>query len=423
MGYGGQDAFTQDLLGHLGNVRQLYDSLFSEADTLAEPGNLVFTGTDPDPGTTTTLTGLGFRNPQRVFEIVRAWHSGSIRATRSARAREILTELVPSLIKSLAGAREPDRVLVDFDRFLARLPLGVPVFAMFQTNPQLIDLVAEVLSNSPFLAEHMTHHPGVLEGILAGGAALDGRVRADLGSALRISQTYQDVLDIVRRWANDARFEVGLGLLQGRRTPREAGADLSEIADATVEALLTATLEEFRERHGAFPDSSFAILAYGKWGSGDLTLGSDLDMVAVYDAPLKVTHSDGPETFMGLDLFQSPDATPANGDYGPDGRRAALRDRSASPSFRKGRASRHPYRRVRVLPEGGCLDLGAHGAGPLPRCRRTAGTGGAAGCHTHGSPGAAAQRPARSRPRHAGRRWRQGARPASPSTSSTARAA
>ena len=303
MGYGGQDAFTQDLLGHLGNVRQLYDSLFSEADTLAEPGNLVFTGTDPDPGTTTTLTGLGFRNPQRVFEIVRAWHSGSIRATRSARAREILTELVPSLIKSLAGAREPDRVLVDFDRFLARLPLGVPVFAMFQTNPQLIDLVAEVLSNSPFLAEHMTHHPGVLEGILAGGAALDGRVRADLGSALRISQTYQDVLDIVRRWANDARFEVGLGLLQGRRTPREAGADLSEIADATVEALLTATLEEFRERHGAFPDSSFAILAYGKWGSGDLTLGSDLDMVAVYDAPLEVTHSDGQKPLWASTYF------------------------------------------------------------------------------------------------------------------------
>ena len=303
MGYSGERAFADALMGHLDNVQRLYDSLFSDADTLAEPGNLVFTGTDPDPGTTATLTGLGYSDPQRVFEIVRAWHSGSIRATRSARAREILTELVPALLKSLAGAREPDRALLDFDRFLARLPLGVPVFAMFQTNPQLIDLVAEVLGNSPFLAEHMTHHPGVLEGILAGGAALDGRVRADLGSALRVTQTYQDVLDIARRWANDARFDVGLGLLQGRRTPWEAGADLSEIADATIESLLAATLDEFSERHGVFPDSSLAILAYGKWGSGDLTLGSDLDMVAVYDAPAEVTHSDGQKPLWALTYF------------------------------------------------------------------------------------------------------------------------
>ena len=303
MGYSGERAFADALLRQLDSVRQLYDSLFSDADTLAEPGNLVFTGTDPDPGTTATLAELGFRDPQRVFEVVRAWHSGSIRATRSARAREILTELVPALLTSLAGAREPDRALLDFDRFLARLPLGVPVFAMFQTNPQLIDLVAEVLGNSPFLAEHMTRHPGVLEGILAGGAVLDGRVRADLGSALRVSQTYQDVLDIARRWANDARFDVGLGLLQGRRTPWEAGADLSEIADATVESLLAATLAEFGERHGVFPDSSFAILAYGKWGSGDLTLGSDLDMVAVYDAPAEVTHSDGPKPLWASTYF------------------------------------------------------------------------------------------------------------------------
>ena len=107
----------------------------------------------------------------------------------------------------------------------------------------------------------------------------------------------------MRRWANDARFDVGLGLLQGRRTPWEAGADLSEIADATVESLLAATLDEFSERHGVFPGSSFAILAYGKWGSGDLTLGSDLDMVAVYDAPAEVTHSDGPKPLWASTYF------------------------------------------------------------------------------------------------------------------------
>lgn len=303
MGYDGETGFSEALLRHLKTVQGLYDKLFSEAETLAEPGNLVFTGTDPDPGTTATLNELGFADPQRVFEIVRAWHSGSIRATRSERAREILTELVPALLKALSGAHRPDRALVDFDRFLSRLPFGIPVFALFQTNPQLIDLVAEVLGNSPFLAEHMTHHPAVLEGILAGSPAVDGPARGDLKNALRATQTYQDVLDAVRRWANDARFDVGVGILRGRLTPWEAGARLSEIADATVEALLTSTLEEFGERHGAFPGGSLAILAYGKWGSGDLTLGSDLDLVAIYDAPGDATHSDGPKPLWASTYF------------------------------------------------------------------------------------------------------------------------
>ena len=422
MGCGDAGALGDALLSRLDNVRRLYDSLFSEADTLAEPGNLVFTGTDPDPGTTTTLTELGFRNPQRVFEIVRAWHSGSIRATRSARAREILTELVPSLLKSLADAREPDRVLVDFDRFLARLPLGIPVFAMFQTNPQLIGLVAEVLGNSPFLAEHMTHHPGVLEGMLAGGAALDGRVRADLGSALRISQTYQDVLDIVRRWANDARFEVGLGLLQGRRTPRKAGADLSEIADATVEALLAATLDEFRDRHGAFPDSGFAVLAYGKWGSGDLTLGSDLDMVAVYDAPHEATHSDGPKPLWASTYFNrlmQRLQTAITAQTG-EGRLFEI-DLRLRPSGKDGPLAIHIDGFERYQKE----DAWTWEHMALVRSRTAVGPPDLAArldairMEVLAQPATACAKPSAT----CGRRWRQGGRPASPSTSSTARAA
>ena len=226
MGYSGQDAFADALLDRLDEVRRLYDSLFSEADTLAEPGNLVFTGTDPRPGhgndacgTGLSQSAAGLRNRSARGIPARYGRPGA------QGAREILTELVPSLLKSLAGAREPDRVLVDFDRFLARLPLGVPVFAMFQTNPQLVDLVAEVLGNSPFLAEHMTHHPGVLEGMLAGGAALDGRARRDLRSAapgcpdLPGRPRHRPALGERRTLRYGSRPAPGAGAVRGRPGP------------------------------------------------------------------------------------------------------------------------------------------------------------------------------------------------------------
>ena len=71
--------------------------------------------------------------------MVRGWHHGRMRATRSQRAREILTELVPELLRIFGAHRRiPTRRCVRFDQFLARLPAGVQLFSLFHANPGLL---------------------------------------------------------------------------------------------------------------------------------------------------------------------------------------------------------------------------------------------------------------------------------------------
>jgi len=89
LGYDGADRFVSDLRHHLGSVEGHYAGLFEEAPSLAGPGNLVFTGTEDDPETLATLARLGFTDPERIAGMVRGWHHGRMRATRSQRAREI----------------------------------------------------------------------------------------------------------------------------------------------------------------------------------------------------------------------------------------------------------------------------------------------------------------------------------------------
>ena len=50
---------------------------------------------------------LGFADPAAVAAMVRSWHHGRYRATRSQRARELLTELVPALL-GLRRIAHPD---------------------------------------------------------------------------------------------------------------------------------------------------------------------------------------------------------------------------------------------------------------------------------------------------------------------------
>src|SRR5690606_15692978 len=97
LGYPGADPFVRDLEAHLRRVERHYAELFEEHPSLSAAGNLVFTGGEHDPDTLATLRRLGYRDAERVSSVVRAWHHGRYRATRSQRARELLTELMPAL--------------------------------------------------------------------------------------------------------------------------------------------------------------------------------------------------------------------------------------------------------------------------------------------------------------------------------------
>src|SRR6185295_7036310 len=147
LGYPDADSFGKTMLATFRRVEKHYAELFEEAPTLSGPGNLVFTGTEDDPATLETLRQLGYSDAAKAAATVRGWHHGRYRAMRSVRARELLTELMPALLRALGSAPKPDDAFTRFDQFLARLPAGVQIFSLFHSNPGLLDLVAEVMGS------------------------------------------------------------------------------------------------------------------------------------------------------------------------------------------------------------------------------------------------------------------------------------
>ena len=57
-----------------------------------------------------------------MIAAIRGWHHGRYPAIRTARARELLTEMQPILIEALAKTANPDLAFIGFDRFLSELP-------------------------------------------------------------------------------------------------------------------------------------------------------------------------------------------------------------------------------------------------------------------------------------------------------------
>lgn len=291
MGFDSALAFEKALTLRLKTVQRHYAGLFRGAPSLASPvegGSLVFTGTGNDPETVRTLTRMGFENGDTISEIIRGWHHGRRRATRTKRARELITELTPALLTAFARSPYPDQAFARFDEFLSRLPSSIQIFALFYSRLDLLDIIAEIMGGYPYLAEGLSRKPELLDYLLSTDFFLSLPPReiliTQLEEEVSHAHSFEDVLDIVRRFTHDRQFRIGIQLIKNRILIAEVARALSDIADAVLTVLQDKILAEFREKHGAFADGHFAVLAFGKLGSRELTFGSDLDLVFVYEA-------------------------------------------------------------------------------------------------------------------------------------------
>ena len=290
MGFQDEAGLADAVLAHVHAVEERYAALFEDEPALVgEGGNLVFTGTADDPDTLASLRRMGFSDAAAVSATVRHWHHGRIMATRSTRARELLTELMPALLCALASTADPDSAFRKLDEFLRGLPSGVQPFLLLHDNPGLLERLAEILGSAPRIAEHLSRSPDLLEGLISGelheGLPDRDELRDDLERTLAPTADGQAVLDGVRRWQHQREFQVGMQILRGDVAADRLSGALSDIADTAIATLLPQVQQEFARRHGAVPGASFAVLGLGKLGSREMTFDSDLDVVFVYGAP------------------------------------------------------------------------------------------------------------------------------------------
>lgn len=306
-GFGSYADFEKTLLGHLRNVKENYRKLYGAEQSLGHGGNLVFTGVDPDPGTVDTLQRMGFREAERICGLIANWHRGHRRATRNKRARELLTELTPDLLKALASTANPDAAFHKFDEFLGKLPAGVQIFSLFAANPQLLRLIAMIMGSAPRLAETLSRNTYLLDAVLTGAfyEPLPDRtaLEKELAAVLATREAFEDYINIIARFKNEKDFQAGIQLMSGIVGSDQAGAFLSDLAEAIFIEVLHRVWKEFASSYGEIPDSGLAVIALGKLGSRELTFSSDLDLTFVYHTENPDALSDGERSFTASVYF------------------------------------------------------------------------------------------------------------------------
>ncbi|BBL53601.1 glutamate-ammonia-ligase adenylyltransferase [Bartonella quintana] len=298
MGYQESSSFIRDLLKVLQVVEKHYAALFENEQELGlEIGNLVFTGEEDDPETLITLSRLGFERASDICRIMRTLHCGRYKATQSAEARERLTELTPALLKAFGAIKRADEAMLRFDSFLQGLPSGIQLFSLLQSNPSLLNMLVLIMGAAPRLAEIITRKPHVFDGMLDPTILSELPTKTYLENRLEYFLEgvipYEEILDHLRVFADEQRFLIGIRILNGAITGEKAGFAFTALADLMIAKTLAAVQKEFSRIHGNIKGGRVGILGMGKLGSRELTAGSDVDLILLYEHDEDAEISDG----------------------------------------------------------------------------------------------------------------------------------
>ena len=154
----------------------------------------------------------------------------------------------PQLLDSLG-----DREFTDLD-----LPRG------FGPDPE-----SETIARRGLARLYWTHEMGVREmkDLIAELPAVDAR----------------DTAEVVRNWSNDKAFQIGMHVVRGNLSSTEARTALSNVAEASIETVVSAVVADFVDRVGPSRADGIAVILLGDLASREAHPGAAIDLLFVHD--------------------------------------------------------------------------------------------------------------------------------------------
>lgn len=217
----------------------------------------------------------------------------AMRSAQRLQALPAAAGLLPALLAVLARAANPDRALLNFERFIECCAAASPPLAAPGSDVRTLEKLVRLFAGSQYLTEIMLRDPAQAA-LLADHAGL-ARVPAAAAlqaGALQASRAAAPE-DALRRWQHGELLRIGAADLLGLLDLATVTAQLTAVADSVIAQCLRLAAE------GSALPAGFAVVALGKLGGSELNYSSDIDLLFVAHADAQHQHAVG-QALIGL---------------------------------------------------------------------------------------------------------------------------
>ena len=250
-------------------------------------------------------------------------------STGVSRRAAIQRTLLPVILQWMAETPTPDAGLLAFRQVSDSLGATPWYLRLLRDESLVAERLAKLLSVSPYFTSLLMGAPEAVA-MLADDEQLAPRSRASL---------HREMEQVAGRQTDFTAAIAGIRSIRQRELIRVCAADLvglldvaavsralSDIAQATIEVALGATLSDYF--NGAAPSLKLAVIGLGRLGGRELNYGSDADVCMVYDELAPSAGADAVQIISKLtSALSAPSHDPAlvlDLDLRPEGRQGAI---------------------------------------------------------------------------------------------------
>ncbi|MFN8005635.1 MAG: bifunctional [glutamate--ammonia ligase]-adenylyl-L-tyrosine phosphorylase/[glutamate--ammonia-ligase] adenylyltransferase [Terriglobia bacterium] len=241
------------------------------------------------------LAKPGFEDLQTAYHHVCLLRDAPSFAHSPAKMRNLLANLMPSLLETLRLSPDPDAGLSYFEQFASALGARDALYSLLNESPEALHSLIQVLSTSQFLADYLCRNPEFLDAIIKQEFNDKPRSLEDFQQQIREVLSEEDTFDLrlqsLRHFHEMELFRVQVMDVLDQCNRPQAGQQLAGLAESTLEGAIRLACQKLEaegmESFQSWAEAHFVILALGKFGGNDLSYQSDLDLIYFYsvDSP------------------------------------------------------------------------------------------------------------------------------------------
>ncbi len=287
------ETFRADYRVHTERVRAIFWKITATSIESAEGLDIGVLLSEEDPKQLETfLSTFRFENVREAQRFLRQLANGGDGIQFSPNVRRTFFKLAPTLLNVLGDSPNPDMALRYLSAFTDKVGARSSYYTMFAEKPSTLEALTRVCGSSLYLADMLIASPELFDLLTIPTLVEHSKPLTEKQEeALKIVAQAPEgrLLNMLRRYKNDEIWRIALRNILGNATLPDTTQELSDLAEAILQAIYPEIEAEMRASYGTplAPDGTpvtFAIIAMGKFGGRELNFSSDLDVMYVYSA-------------------------------------------------------------------------------------------------------------------------------------------
>lgn len=211
--------------------------------------------------------------------------------------RERLDTLMPLLLKKVWKSDNPVDTLERILPIISAIVRRTVYLVLLSENPQALKHLVKLCSISPWVADYIAQAPILLDELLNPQQFYSPVSKQDLATELHLrllridEHDLEQQMDQLRHFANAHKLRAAANEVQGTLTLMKVSDYLTNLAEVLLDKVIQLAWQQVVAKHGYPRDADdeevlepeLIVVGYGKLGGLELSYGSDLDLVFLYD--------------------------------------------------------------------------------------------------------------------------------------------